>query len=71
MDKAGQKGTGQWTLLNAAENAVVISTINAAVEARILSSQKKQRVAASTQLTGPTPNITIDKAGMVSGVNCG
>jgi 6-phosphogluconate dehydrogenase len=53
MDKAGQKGTGQWTLLNAAENAVVISTINAAVEARILSSQKKQRVAASTQLQGP------------------
>ena len=32
VDKAGQKGTGQWTLLNAAENAVVISTINAAVE---------------------------------------
>ncbi len=30
VDKAGQKGTGQWTLLNAAENAVVISTINAA-----------------------------------------
>jgi 6-phosphogluconate dehydrogenase len=40
LDKAGQKGTGQWTLLNAAENAVVISTINAAVEARVLSSQK-------------------------------
>ena len=34
LDKAGQKGTGQWTQLNAAENAVVISTINAAVEAR-------------------------------------
>ena len=44
LDKAGQKGTGQWTLLNAAENAVVISTINAAVEARVLSSQKAQRV---------------------------
>ena len=55
VDKAGQKGTGQWTLLNAAENAVVISTINAAVEARILSSQKKARVAASKELTGPKP----------------
>src|SRR6185503_522594 len=53
LDKAGQKGTGQWTLINAAENAVVISTINAAVEARILSSQKKQRVAASRELQGP------------------
>ena len=38
---------------------MVISTINAAVEARILSSQKKQRVAASTQLHGPDGRITI------------
>jgi 6-phosphogluconate dehydrogenase len=53
LDKAGQKGTGQWTLLNAAENAVVVSTINAAVEARVLSSQKKQRVVASRVLQGP------------------
>ncbi len=69
VDKAGQKGTGQWTLLNAAENAVVISTINAAVEARILSSQKKERVAASTELTGPEVNITIDKADLVKKVH--
>ncbi|WP_050030185.1 decarboxylating NADP(+)-dependent phosphogluconate dehydrogenase [Verrucomicrobium sp. BvORR034] len=69
VDKAGQKGTGQWTLLNAAENAVVISTINAAVEARILSSQKKQRVAASKELTGPTANITTDKAELVKKVH--
>jgi 6-phosphogluconate dehydrogenase (decarboxylating) len=66
VDKAGQKGTGQWTLMNAAENAIVISTINAAVEARILSSKKKARVAASTQLTGPTVNITTDKAELVN-----
>jgi 6-phosphogluconate dehydrogenase len=69
VDKAGQKGTGQWTLLNAAENAVVISTINAAVEARILSSQKKQRVAASTQLAGPAVNITTEKAELVKKVH--
>ncbi len=67
QDKAGQKGTGQWTLLNAAENAVVISTINAAVEARILSSMKKARVAASTELHGPTVNV--DKAGLVQKVH--
>ena len=35
VDSAGQKGTGRWTLINAAENAVVVSTINAAVEARV------------------------------------
>jgi 6-phosphogluconate dehydrogenase len=69
LDKAGQKGTGQWTLINAAENAIVISTINAAVEARILSSQKKQRVAASTQLKGPEVNITLAKADLVKKVH--
>jgi 6-phosphogluconate dehydrogenase len=57
LDKAGQKGTGQWTLINAAENAVVVSTINAAVEARVLSSMKAARVAAATQLRGPAPRI--------------
>jgi 6-phosphogluconate dehydrogenase len=69
VDKAGQKGTGQWTLLNAAENAVVISTINAAVEARILSSKKKARVAASKELTGPAVNITTEKAELVKKVH--
>lgn len=39
--------------MSAAENGVVISTINAAVEARILSSMKDQRVSASSQLSGP------------------
>jgi 6-phosphogluconate dehydrogenase len=54
MDRAGQKGTGQWTLRSAVDNTVVISTINAAVEARILSSIKEQRVAASKSLKGPS-----------------
>jgi 6-phosphogluconate dehydrogenase len=58
LDKAGQKGTGQWTLVNAAEQAVVISTINAAVEARVLSSQKALRVVASGLLQGPQPHGT-------------
>src|SRR6202045_1083084 len=55
LDKAGQKGTGRWTLQSAIEQAVVISTINAAVEARILSSMKEQRVRASKQLPAPPP----------------
>jgi 6-phosphogluconate dehydrogenase len=69
LDKAGQKGTGQWTLLNAAENAVVISTINAAVEARVLSSQKAQRVVASQQLHGPAPVLNVDRATLVAQVH--
>src|ERR1700704_3840751 len=47
LDKAGQKGTGMWTLQSAIQQSVVISTINAAVEARVISSRKEERVAAS------------------------
>jgi 6-phosphogluconate dehydrogenase len=47
LDKAGQKGTGKWTVGNAVEHGIVLSTVNAAVEARILSSMKTKRVAAS------------------------
>ncbi|MEY2579955.1 MAG: 6-phosphogluconate dehydrogenase, partial [Verrucomicrobiota bacterium] len=47
LDKAGQKGTGLWTLQSALSQSVVISTINAAVEARVISSRKDERVAAS------------------------
>ena len=62
LDKAGQKGTGQWTLISAAENAVVVSTINAAVEARVLSSMKAARMAASTRLQGPMTTLEPHRA---------
>jgi 6-phosphogluconate dehydrogenase len=68
LDKAGQKGTGQWTLMNAADNAVVVSTINAAVEARVLSSMKAARVAASAVLRGPTSALTIERSRLVAQV---
>ncbi len=69
LDKAGQKGTGRWTLINAAENAVVISTINAAVEARVLSSMHALRQVASTQLPGPTGALKLDHAQLVAMVH--
>ncbi len=69
LDTAGQKGTGKWTIINAVENTVVISTINAAVEARILSSMKDKRVAASSQLQGPAVSFTEDKAALVKKVH--
>jgi 6-phosphogluconate dehydrogenase len=53
LDKAGQKGTGIWTLQSAIRHSVVISTINAAVEARVISSGKDDRVAASKILPQP------------------
>ena len=69
LDKAGQKGTGQWTLMNAAENAVVISTINAAVEARVLSSMKAARVAASRLLGGPSGKLSMAAKDLVPKVH--
>jgi len=55
LDKAGQKGTGKWTVGHAMEMGVPLSVIGSAVEARILSSMKDERVAASQILSGPSP----------------
>jgi 6-phosphogluconate dehydrogenase len=55
LDKAGQKGTGKWTVQAAMDLGVAIPTITAAVDARVLSSQKEQRIAAAKVLTGPQP----------------
>jgi 6-phosphogluconate dehydrogenase len=53
LDAAGQKGTGRWTVLSSLELGVPIPTIVAAVNARIMSSYKDERIAASKQLTAP------------------
>jgi 6-phosphogluconate dehydrogenase len=47
QDKAGQKGTGKWTAQVALDLGVAIPTIGAALDSRVLSSLKEQRVAAS------------------------
>jgi 6-phosphogluconate dehydrogenase len=46
LDKAGQKGTGKWSVMEAQELAVPATTIEAAVAARILSSMKDERAVA-------------------------
>jgi len=53
LDEAQQKGTGKWASQNALDVGAPIPTINAAVESRILSSLKEQRVAASKLIHGP------------------
>jgi len=53
LDKAGQKGTGKWTSQNALDLGVAVPTINMAVEGRILSAFKDERVAASKVVKGP------------------
>src|SRR3954452_12026752 len=70
LDKAGQKGTGLWTLQSALERSVVISTINAAVEARVISSRKDERVAASKVLPQPNlPKFTGDRKQLTQAVH--
>ena len=49
LDEAGQKGTGKWTAMEALDLGIPIPTIAAAIDARVLSSMKEQRVAAAAQ----------------------
>lgn len=63
LDKAGQKGTGKWTAQVALDLGVGIPALSAAVDARILSSIKDERLKASTELSGPKPqDYTGDRA---------
>jgi 6-phosphogluconate dehydrogenase len=68
LDKAGQKGTGKWTSQNAHDLGAAIPTITAAVDGRILSSQKDERVAAAKILTGPTAKYSGDKQKLIDAV---
>ena len=54
LDEAQQKGTGKWMSQNAFDVGAPIPTVNAAVEARLLSALKSERVAAGKVLPGPT-----------------
>jgi 6-phosphogluconate dehydrogenase len=65
-DTAGQKGTGKWTVMAAAELGVAVPTIAAAVDARILSAQKPLRVAAEPLLgggRGALAGVSVDDLG--------
>jgi len=57
LDEAQQKGTGKWTSQHAFDVGAPIPTINAAVESRILSALKAERVQASRVLRGPSPRF--------------
>jgi len=54
LDKAGQKGTGKWTVESAGNLGIPLTLIAEAFFARCLSAQKDERVHASTLLHGPS-----------------
>jgi 6-phosphogluconate dehydrogenase len=54
LDTAGQKGTGKWTVINAAELAQPATLISEALFARFTSALKEERVIAAKSLVGPS-----------------
>jgi 6-phosphogluconate dehydrogenase len=61
LDTAEQKGTGKWTSQVALDLGIPVMTIADAVFARMLSAQKKERVAASALLKGPPETFRGEK----------
>ena len=68
LDQAGQKGTGKWTSQNALDIGVPVPTINAALQGRIISSLKDERVYAATQLPAPEQKYEGDAAELIDAI---
>ena len=68
VDKAEQKGTGKWTSQDALDVGVPIPTINSAVEGRLLSAFRDERIAASKVIPAPPAKSKVAKAKLVKAV---
>ena len=68
QDRAGQKGTGKWTLVSALDFGIPASTISEAVFARCLSAIKEERANAAKILKGPNALFKQDKKMMIEAV---
>lgn len=66
LDEAQQKGTGKWMSQNAFDLGAPIPTVNAAVESRIVSAYKEERLAASRVLTGPEVKISSEPQSVIT-----
>ena len=53
VDEAGQKGTGKWTAQIAIDIGVPIPTMQAALDARVISAHREQRTEAAAVFTAP------------------
>jgi 6-phosphogluconate dehydrogenase len=69
LDATGMKGTGKWTVQQAAELASPVPTIASSLDARIVSSLKTERMVAAKLLLGPRPAPSfIDKKQLIDDV---
>ena len=65
LDKAGAKGTGRWTVQEAAERNVALPTVAAAVDSRNISARRDERILASSLLNGPSEFPQVDPAQII------
>ena len=68
LDRAGQKGTGKWTVKDALDSGIPVSTISEAVFARCVSAIKDERVVASGQFQGPSTRFEGDRRELINAV---
>lgn len=53
LDRAGQKGTGKWAIASAVDQGIATGILYAAMEVRVLSSSREERLVASQVLSAP------------------
>jgi 6-phosphogluconate dehydrogenase len=68
LDRAGQKGTGKWTVLSALDFGIAAPSIAEAVFARTLSAAKGERVEASRLIHGPRPKEVGDRRAFIDAI---
>lgn len=61
LDKAGQKGTGKWTSQTSLDLGIPTPSLSAAVEGRVVSFFKDQRISLSKYLVKNCPKTVCDK----------
>ena len=69
LDVAGQKGTGKWTSNSGLDLGAPVPQIAEAVFARCMSAIKDERVAASSQLSGPSSTYEGDKEAFIQDIH--
>jgi len=68
LDTASQKGTGKWSSQSALDLGAPSPSIGAAVFARIMSAMKTDRVQAEPLLSGPNPELGMERVEAVEGL---
>ena len=68
LDRAGQKGTGKWTVITACDLGQPLTLIGEAVFARCLSAIKDERVEASKKLKGPRAKFSGDREAFIEDI---